>query len=304
DPAATVANMVRMLRRVIGEDIELVVRAEPDVARVRVDPSQLEQVVLNLAVNARDAMDRGGRLTIETRNLTISAADAADYPGAAPGDYVAIRVHDTGAGIPPDVLPHIFEPFFTTKDRGKGTGLGLATVYGIISQSGGHIHADSTLGVGTSFRILLPAIRETPPDETPAAPKRLSGGAETVLLVEDEPSVRSLARRVLERQGYTVLEAADGEAAIGVAAQHRDRIDLLLTDVVMPRMSGRTLAGHLAELRPGLRVLFMSGYADELRGRRGAVDEGIAFLQKPFTPEDLATRVRALLDAPVADAAG
>ncbi|MBX6363882.1 MAG: PAS domain S-box protein, partial [Gemmatimonadetes bacterium] len=175
DPAATVANMVRMLRRVIGEDIELVVRAEPDVARVRVDPSQLEQVVLNLAVNARDAMDRGGRLTIETRNLTISAADAADYPGAAPGDYVAIRVHDTGAGIPPEVLPHIFEPFFTTKDPGRGTGLGLATVYGIISQTGGHIYADSTPGAGTSFRILLPAVHEAAPEEAPPPPPRPRG---------------------------------------------------------------------------------------------------------------------------------
>ncbi len=293
DLNTVVANMGRMLRRVIGEDVDLVIVARPGLARVNADPGQLEQVILNLAVNARDAMPGGGHLTIETAQTDLDAEYARRHTGVHPGRHVMLAVTDTGLGMEPAVRERIFEPFFTTKEIGKGTGLGLSTVYGIVQQSGGAIWVYSEPGQGTTFKIYLPSVDEpTEADRAPEEPPR--GGSETVLLCEDESDLRELTREVLEEFGYHVLEAADGRHALEVSAGHTGPIHLLLTDVVMPRMNGSDLAAQLTRERP-LRVLYMSGYTETSVVRRGDVP-GAAFLQKPFSPTVLARTVREVLD--------
>jgi PAS domain S-box-containing protein len=282
-----VAGITRMLDRTIGEDIELVTDLAPELGRVHADAIQLEQVLLNLAVNARDAMPEGGRLTLETMNVQSES-----------GPVVRIRVADTGVGMTPEVLAHIFEPFFTTKELGKGTGLGLATVYGIVKQSGGHISVSSSRGHGTTFLIDFPRSPDEPRGEivVPALERR-SGGTETILLVEDEATVRTLARRVLEQRGYRVLEAQHPEQALSVSRGFGEQIDLLLTDVVMPGMSGPKLAELLVTERRSMSVVYMSGYAATSVEQRLLLDDSVPFIQKPFTPDILARRVREVLDA-------
>ncbi len=297
---AVVAHMQKMLRRLLGEDIELAVTLEPEAGTVNADPGQLEQVLLNLAVNARDAMPTGGRLTIETTRVTVTSELAERRHRLPAGDYLCLAVADTGAGMDEATQAHLFEPFFTTKEVGKGTGLGLATVYGIVKQSGGYVWVYSEVGHGTTVKVYLPrvaAAADEPPAPGPAPePAQVPRGRETVLLVEDAAPVRSLARRSLEACGYTVVDAPDGPTALDVAARHRGGIDLLVTDVVMPRMSGRELAERLAPARPRMKVLYTSGYTDDAMVRQGVLTAGVAFLQKPFVPETLARKVREVLD--------
>ena len=296
DLNAVVANMGRMLRRVIGEDVELVIVARPGLGRVSADPGQLEQVILNLAVNARDAMPGGGRLTIETGDVPLDLDHARRHPGVKPGTHVMLAVTDTGIGMEPAIRERIFEPFFTTKDVGRGTGLGLSTVYGIVQQSGGTIWVYSEPGRGSTFKIYLPSVDE-PAHETEAMPEPPRGGTETVLLCEDEPDLRELTREVLEEYGYRVLEAADGEEALDVVAGYREPIDLLLTDVVMPHMGGPALVGHVRERRAALRCLYITGFAPDRAVGDDAGTHGV--LLKPFRFEELAARVREALDADV-----
>jgi PAS domain S-box-containing protein len=295
DLGALVAGLGGMLRRVIGEDIELVL--DPDPARVTADPGQLEQVVMNLAVNARDAMPTGGRLTIGTRVVTRGPGQVALGREGRPGRYAELRVADTGTGIRPEALPHLFEPFFTTKGVGEGTGLGLATVHGIIQQSAGHVDVETEVGRGTTFRVYLPEAGAGPSAsaERPAPPLP-ARGAETVLLVEDDDEVRALSLRALQNAGYVVADAAGGEQALGIVAAHRVAADLLVTDVVMPGMGGRELADRLKAACPGLKVLFVSGYTDDAVVRHGVEWDEVHFLQKPFTPTDLVLKVREVLD--------
>jgi CheY-like chemotaxis protein len=278
--------------------VALVTRLDPALGSVKADAGQLEQVIMNLAVNARDAMPGGGTLTIETRNVEIGGA-AAGAPESVvpPGGYVLLRVADTGTGMDAGTRAHIFEPFFTTKEPGKGTGLGLATVYGIVKQSGGFVFVDSEPGRGAAFRIYLSRLTE-PVAAGPVEPlpPRSVAGTETVLLVEDEEAVRAVAGQSLRRLGYTVLEARNGESAVQVAAAAPGAIAILVTDVVMPGMNGRALAERLRAGHPGLKVLFVSGYADNAVLRDGVLEPGLSFLQKPFTPEVLARKVREVLD--------
>jgi PAS domain S-box-containing protein len=297
DVNVVVRDMERILQRVIGEHITLLTSLEPDLAWVKADASQLEQVIMNLAVNARDAMPAGGRITIETANVPLDAELAQAHPEAVAGMHVLVAVGDTGQGMTADVLAHLFEPFFTTKEVGKGTGLGLATVYGIVRQSGGFIAVDSQPDCGSRFRLYFPCAETAAPAATDALPEPATAGTGTVLLVEDEPGVRHLARDVLSRYGYRVIEAADGGEALRLAEGHAGTIDLLLTDVVMPGMSGAELAQRFRELRPGVRVLYASGYADEAVVSHGARHDGVPFLQKPFEPDDLVRRVREVLDS-------
>jgi PAS domain S-box-containing protein len=296
DLNALVREMEKLLRRLIGEDVDLATALESDLGPVRADPVQLEQVILNLVVNARDAMPTGGHLTIETQNVDLDTSAGAYLPELRPGRYVLLAVTDTGVGMDEPTQARIFEPFFTTKPVGQGTGLGLATVYGIVKQLGGHVEVYSEPGRGTTFKIYLPRVspeggpRSLP--EVTAVPR----GSETVLLVEDEAGVRSLARLALQSNGYAVLEAADADAAVGLCQAHAGPIDLLVTDVVMPRVSGRQLADRVAALRPGVKVLFLSGYTDDAIVRHGVLETAKAFLQKPFTPTTLARKVREVLD--------
>jgi two-component system cell cycle sensor histidine kinase/response regulator CckA len=292
-----IGNLTSLLMRLIGEDIELTFVPAPDTGRVRVDPGQLEQVIVNLTVNARDAMPRGGRLTIETAKVELDESYAARHVGVVPGSHVMLAVSDTGGGMDSATQARIFEPFFTTKGPGKGTGLGLATVYGIVKQSGGHVRVYSELGTGTVFKIYLPRTEDAA-EAAAAASVRLPTGTETVLLVEDEDDVRDLAREVLEQLGYTVLEAAAPPDAILIAERYAGIIELLLTDVVMPRISGRALATTIAAMRPETRILFMSGYTDDAIVRHGVLEPGTQFIEKPFTPEALALKVREVLDRP------
>ena len=292
--AGLIEELSKMLRRLIGEDIELVTLLAPTAA-VRADPGQLEQVLMNLAVNARDAMPRGGKLTIEVGLLTPDDAFGKEHPDVPRGPLVVVAVTDTGVGMDPEVRKHIFEPFFTTKELGRGTGLGLATVYGIVKQSGGHVEVDTAPGEGTTFRIFLPAV-EAPRPAPPPSLDAVVGGSETVLLVEDEAALRSLAQEILRDQGYRVIAAASGPEALEIARSHPSPIDLLVTDVVMPGMDGRELADRLLPLHPETRCLFMSGYTDDAVVRRGVREEGMPFLQKPFTIDALALKVREVLD--------
>jgi PAS domain S-box-containing protein len=299
DANAIVANLEKLLGRLLGEDVRIATRLAPDLGTAKVDPGQLEQVIVNLAVNARDAMPGGGVLTVETANVEMDEAYVSAHPIATPGRYVMLAVSDTGTGMDEATKARVFEPFFTTKEAGKGTGLGLATVDGIVRQSGGFIWVYSEVGHGTSFKIYLPRV-DAPVDSAAsrAARSSASRGSETVLVVEDVEQVRTVTRRMLERQGYTILEAADGAAALRVAAAHPGALHLLLTDVVMAGMDGRQLAERLIAERPTLRVLYMSGYTDEAIVHHGLLEAGIAYVQKPFTPGTLGQKLRAVLDAP------
>jgi PAS domain S-box-containing protein len=291
-----IADLEKMLGRLIGEDVTLATVLDPALRRVRADAGQVEQVIMNLAVNARDAMPRGGRMTIETANVELDEAYASQHATVRPGSYVMFAVSDNGAGMDAETLSRMFEPFFTTKGQGKGTGLGLATVYGIVKQSGGYIWAYSEVGKGTTFKIYLPRVEEgSDAEPVPAAEPVSLVGSETVLLVEDEKSVRTLSRSILETYGYTVLEAGSGKEGLDVARDYPQPIHLLLSDIVMPEMGGLDLASRLEVLRPGLRVLYMSGYTDDAVFRHGFLEKGRVFLQKPFTPETLARKVREAL---------
>jgi signal transduction histidine kinase len=292
----TLLGMEKMLRRLLGEGIELTLLTHTAIGRIKADPSQLEQVVMNLAVNARDAMPKGGKLTLETRDAELDAGYAAEHPDVIPGPYVLLAVTDDGMGIPPDDWKRIFDPFFTTKPKGVGTGLGLSTVLGIVRQSGGHIWVYSEPDRGTTFKLYFP--RHDPPADVPvtqppsAVPAR---GWETILLVEDDDQVRALARAVLVRHGYNVLEAPSPGEAVLVCERYPAKIHLLLTDVVMPRMTGRELVERVAPARSEMKVLYMSGYTDDTIVHHGVLDAGIEFLQKPLTPDALLRRVHAVL---------
>lgn len=292
-----VADMQKLLRRLIGEDIRFNTKFDPELKKVKTDPGQIEQVVVNLAVNARDAMPRGGTLTIETANFEVDREYAARHVGLAAGNYVMLAVSDTGCGMDQETKARIFEPFFTTKEKGKGTGLGLSTVYGIVTQSGGNIWVYSEPGRGTVFKVYLPQLQEeSQAPEKGEAEVSAPRGSETILLVEDEDVVRGLARQILEQAGYRVLDARGGEEAIQLCNERREPIDLLLTDVVMPETSGKEIAERLTEMRPATRVLFMSGYTDEAIVHHGVLDSNVEFIQKPFTPVALARKVREVLD--------
>jgi PAS domain S-box-containing protein len=292
---------LKMLTRMIGEDIDLVMIPGQSLWSVRADGGQIEQVIMNLAVNARDAMPSGGKLTIETANATLDEEYARMHAPVRPGDYVMFSISDTGAGMDTDTQSHIFEPFFTTKGP-KGTGLGLSTVYGIIKQSGGYIWVYSEVGRGTTFKIYLPRVPSVEePLVQPAAARmqfqKVEPGTETILLVEDEANLRYLARQYLEKQGYKVIEAADGAVAMQIAVAHEGIIHLLLTDVIMPGMNGRELAQRISEIRPNVKVLYMSGYTENVIGQDGTLDAGVRLLQKPFNLRDLKSKVREVLDA-------
>jgi two-component system cell cycle sensor histidine kinase/response regulator CckA len=294
-----VAGMDKLLRRLIGEDIELRTLLSADLWKVRVDPGQVEQVVVNLAVNSRDAMLTGGRLTIETANLELDETYTAAHQVVEPGRYVMFAVSDTGAGMSEDVKAHMFEPFFTTKEKGKGTGLGLATVYGIVKQSGGYVWAYSEVGKGTTFKVYLPRVEGSPaePSTVVTDGAGVPGGTETILLVEDEELVRKLAREVLTRQGYRVLEAGRGDDALAVLVRETPgSVHLLLSDLVLPGMGGQDLHERVMGVRPEIKVLFMSGYTDRALQAQQVFPPGTAFLQKPFTPVALSRKVREVLD--------
>jgi two-component system cell cycle sensor histidine kinase/response regulator CckA len=284
-----------MLRRLIGEDIQVVVHAADEIGRVRADPGQIEQVILNLAVNARDAMPQGGTLRLEVADVELDDTFARNHPATTPGRYVLLAVSDTGIGMDGATRARVFEPFFTTKEKGKGTGLGLSTVYGIVKQSGGNIWLYSEPGAGTTFKIYLPRIDA--PAEQPVPPPTVEKltGTETILVVEDEDSVRDLIDRVLSGYGYRVLVARTPREAVSLAAGEAGPIDLIVTDVVLPQMSGSALANEILGSRPQIRVLYMSGYTDDAIVHRGVLDMGTLFLQKPFTPEVLARKVREVL---------
>jgi signal transduction histidine kinase len=287
-----------MLRRVIGEDIVMTVTGKATHAFARVDPGQVEQVVMNLVVNARDAMPQGGRLTVEANDVVMDAEMAAALPEAKPGAYVMLSVSDTGSGMPPEVRARIFEPYFTTKDVGKGTGLGLSTVYGIIRQSEGHISLSSELGLGTTFRIYLPRAEAPPVVAGEQGVEKMPEGTEHILLVEDDPSVRRLAKELLLRLGYSVTDASSGRAGLALGSDDTRHFDLALCDVILGDMSGPSVAEALMALRPSIRVLYMSGYMDEAIVKTGVLDEGKPFLQKPFTPMQLARKIRDVLEEP------
>jgi two-component system cell cycle sensor histidine kinase/response regulator CckA len=295
---ALLTDLGKMLPRLIGEDVELALQLDPRIGRVKADQSQIEQVVMNLVVNARDALPQGGRLVIETANVNLDQAYTLHHPGSRVGPYVMLSVTDNGTGMNLETLAHLFEPFFTTKERGKGTGLGLATVYGVVKQSGGYVWVDSELGKGSSFKVYLPQIDEPVTAPAPAAlPADSFRGEETILLVEDADALRKLAHALLEQNGYHVLAAENGEAALKIAEQNRERIHLLLTDVIMPGMTGRTLADRLIALRTGLKVLYMSGYTDSAIADQGVLEPGTYLLHKPFSEETLIQKVREVLDA-------
>ena len=304
DINAVVVEAERMLRRLIGEDVRLVTALDPAVTLVKADAGQIGQVILNLVVNARDAMPAGGTLTIETANTEIDGTPSTGHADAAPGRYATLTVTDTGVGIRPEILDRIFEPFFTTKSPGKGTGLGLATVRAIADDNDGFVQVDSQPGRGSAFTLFLPALPATTIVERPVARDKTPQGDETILLVEDEDAVRFLTRQILQRFGYTVVEASGGADAIRLVTEHPGRIDLVVADVVMPEMGGRQLMEHLTRTRPGLRVLYVSGYPDDDVVRHGVLESEMAFLQKPFTMEALAIKVRQTLDAATSQSDG
>ena len=292
---AIVAGAEKMLKRLIGEDVDLVTALATDLGAVRADPGQVEQVIFNLAVNARDAMPNGGKITLETTNVDVDAEYALQHAPVMAGPFVLFSMSDTGVGMDADTQSRIFEPFFSTKEKGKGTGLGLATVYGIVKQSGGFVWVYSEPGHGATFKIYLPRVDDPISPPTPSRPQATAGGTETILIAEDAPGVRGVVQEVLRRQGYTVLAAPDGKSALALAAAHSGPIHLLITDVIMPEMSGRQLADRMREIRPDAKVLFVSGYTDDAIVRHGILEPGIAFLQKPFSPPALARKVREVL---------
>jgi two-component system, cell cycle sensor histidine kinase and response regulator CckA len=297
DPNTLLRDLDKMLRRIIGEDIELVTLLADDLGTVKADAGQIEQVVLNLAVNARDAMQKGGKLTIETANVELDENYARNHVAVKSGPYVMLSVSDTGVGMTSEVRDRVFEPFFTTKEKGKGTGLGLSTVYGIVKQSGGNIWVYSELGKGTAFKIYLPRVDE-PLEELGerVEVKEIPRGIETILVVEDEEEVRKLVVRILQRQGYTVLDAPDGDGALVICGERKDPIHLILTDIVMPGMSGRQLADRLGSFHPEMKVLYMSGYTDNAITHHGVLEKGMNYIQKPFTVDSLIRKVREVLD--------
>jgi CheY-like chemotaxis protein len=291
-----VGDMEQLLRRTLGEHIELNVSGAAGLWPITADPGQLEQVLVNLAVNARDAMPSGGTLAIETTNVEVDEDYASGRPGLTPGRYVRLRVSDTGTGMDPVVVQHAFEPFFTTKPKGEGTGLGLATIYGVVTQAGGQAQIYSEPGVGTTLTTLWPATDEeaSRPTERRERPERRRG-TETILVVEDEAAIREVAERVLVRNGYRVMTAANGPEAVEMAGRVADPIHLLLTDVVMPQMAGREVAERVTALRPGIGVLYMTGYAEPVVGTGGTLGPGALLVEKPFTQSDLLARVREAL---------
>jgi CheY-like chemotaxis protein len=297
DLGAIVAETEKMLERLLGEDIEIVTDCAPELYPVVTDATQIEQVIVNLAVNARDAMPDGGTLTIATRNATVETSGQEERRSMPPGEYVLLEVTDTGVGMDDSVKARMFEPFFTTKQPGQGTGLGLATVYGIVKQSAGYVFVESALGQGTTFQVYLPAaINGGASDELRAAESVAVRGVETVLLIEDESAVRQIAHRILKRQGYQVLLAASGAEALDASRAYRATIHLVISDAVMPGMSGAEVVKRLQEERPGLKVLFMSGYTDDEILRRGIVSSTTAFIQKPFTLAAFSLAAREALD--------
>jgi two-component system, cell cycle sensor histidine kinase and response regulator CckA len=297
DLNALVNGTEKMLRRLIGEDISLAATLAPALGKIKADAGQIEQVIVNLAVNARDAMPQGGKLTIETRNVELGNDYVAMHPEVKPGRYVMLAVSDTGFGMSQDTKAHIFEPFFTTKGPGKGTGLGLSTVYGVVTQCGGHLEVFTDVGQGASFKIYFPCVDENMPSRKSNPGLRVAPhGRETILLVEDEEAVRKITKLTLQSFDYNVLAAENGKDAIQLCEQYTQPIDLLITDVVMPEMGGRQVAEHLAARRPGIKILFISGYTDDAVVRHGIFTAEVAFLQKPFTPTSLATKVREVLD--------
>ena len=295
DLNGVLSDLDKMLRRLIGEDIDLLTITEPDLGQVKADPGQIEQVVINLCVNARDAMLNGGKLTIQTANVTLTEDYARRHTPCEPGNYVVVAISDNGIGMNAETQKRIFEPFFTTKAIEKGTGLGLSTVYGIVKQSGGNINVYSEVGVGTTFKVYLPRVDEPRDQPLAGSSGGLPLGSETILLVEDEEQVRSIACEILESIGYQVITAVNGEQAFEIAKGFSGEIHLAITDVVMPQMSGRELIERLAPLRPEMKVLYMSGYTDDAIVRHGLLDERLEFIQKPFTADALARKIRSVL---------
>lgn len=294
-----VANIEKMLRRLIGEDIDLNLIPDPALGRVKVDPTQIDQIIMNLAINARDAMPQGGKLTIETANIELDEVYAKEHVAVKPGPYIILTVSDSGIGMDSETQSQIFEPFFTTKEEGKGTGLGLSTVYGIVKQSDGNIWVYSEPGQGTTFKIYLPRVEEAVESvQGKEAPTEALQGKETILLVEDEEMVRDLARLALVKNGYTVLEAPDGVEALNISEQYEGPVHLMITDVVMPRLGGREAAERLAPSRPDMRVLYMSGYTDNAIVHHGMLGPETRFIQKPFTPATLLRKMREVLEGP------
>jgi CheY-like chemotaxis protein len=295
---SVVEEMGKLLPRLIGEDIELVLRPDQGLGTIRADASQMEQVIMNLAVNSRDAMPTGGKLLIGTRNCDLDQSYTASHPLMKPGSYVLLDVTDTGTGMDEETQAHIFEPFFTTKEKGKGTGLGLATVYGIVKQSGGFIWVYSELGKGTSFKIYLPRVNEAEVHiGIPKPTAEIPAGTETVLLTEDEQDVREIAREFLESGGYKVIEAKNGKEAISIAAEHRGKIDLLVTDMVMPGMTGQELAVQLQQEHPRVSVVFMSGYSEHAATEMANADPSVRLLTKPFSRGAILRTVREILQS-------
>jgi nitrogen-specific signal transduction histidine kinase/CheY-like chemotaxis protein len=295
DLNSVMGDMDKMLRRLIGEDVELKTRLQEHLGSVMADPGQMEQVIMNLAVNARDAMPEGGSLLLETRDVELDESYVQVHPSTRSGPHVMLAVSDTGCGMDQETMARIFEPFFTTKDQGKGTGLGLSTVYGIVDQSGGSIDVYSEPGRGTTFKIYLPRVEGKAGLAAVTAPAPPPKGSETVLLVEDEEALRSMIRETLEDGGYRVLEAATPQQALAIAGSHEGNIHMTLTDVVMPGMSGPDLVKRLALLRPGAAVVYMSGYTDDAIGQHGLLDASTHFLQKPFTSQQLLIKCREVL---------
>jgi CheY-like chemotaxis protein len=295
DVNAIVQDMERLLRPLIGETVELSTALAPDAAHTRADAGQLEQVLMNLVVNAKDAMPGGGKLSIQTENLIVDENHRRGQTFIRPGHYVLLTVRDTGIGMDKETQSRIFEPFFTTKEKGKGTGLGLSTVYGIVKQSAGYVMVQSEEGVGTAFHIYLPRVEGVAERHSAPAPHAAAGGTETVLLVEDEAPVRELVRDTLTAKGYRVVEAENGEAGLAAAARHKGNIHLVITDVVMPGIGGRELVRQLAQTRPETKVLYLSGYTEDAIISDGTIEKGAAFLQKPFTLQNLSRKVRDVL---------
>jgi CheY-like chemotaxis protein len=301
DLNAVVNRLQTMLSRLIGDDVEIKSVLADGLGTIKADPSQLEQVLMNLAVNARDAMPQGGKVTIETANVEVAEASARQHPSLNAGSYVMLAVSDTGVGIDKEIQPRIFEPFFSTKEIGKGTGLGLSTVFGIVKQSGGMISVHSEPGQGAIFRIYFPRHEEAPvvlSDSDEEVPP-IRHGSETLLLVDDSAPLRKLTRRLLEDCGYTVLDTGDPAEAIHIAKQHKGPLPLMISDVIMPGLSGPALAEKIAAVRPEAKVLYTSGYADDEVFQHGVVGPNCAFLEKPFTRDDLVRKVRELLDSPL-----